>query len=54
LGSITGSAIIAGILGASDMDVDGLSLVFLLSFVAAVVAAVVSLGLRGRAPVSTA
>ena len=38
LGSITGSAIIAGILGASDMDVDGLSLVFLLSFVAAVVA----------------
>jgi hypothetical protein len=36
------------------MDVDGLSLVFLLSFVAAVVAAVVSLGLRGRAPVSTA
>ena len=53
LGSITGSAIIAGILGASDMDVDGLSLVFLLSFVAAVVAAVVSLGLRGRAPVST-
>ena len=51
LGSITGSAIIAGILGASDVDVDGLSLVFLLSFVAAVVAAVVSLGLRGRAAV---
>ena len=51
-GSIIGSAIIAGILGASDVDVDGLSLVFLLSFVAAVVAAVVSLGLRGRAAVS--
>ena len=52
LGSIIGSAIIAGILGASDVDVDGLSLVFLLSFVAAVVSAVVSLGLRGRAAVS--
>ena len=48
LGSIIGSAVIAGILGASDMDVDGLGLVFLLSFIAAVVAAVVSLGLRGR------
>ncbi|MAQ53946.1 MAG: hypothetical protein CL719_03695, partial [Chloroflexi bacterium] len=35
--SIIGSAIITGILGASDVDVDGLSLVFLLSFVAAVV-----------------
>jgi len=34
------------------VDVDGLSLVFLLSFVAAVVSAVVSLGLRGRAAVS--
>ena len=52
LGSIIGSAIIAGILGASGVDVDGLSLVFLLSFVAAVVSAVVSLGLRGRAAVS--
>ena len=52
LGSIIGSVIIAGILGASDVDVDGLSLVFLLSFVAAVVSAVVSLGLRGRAAVS--
>ena len=51
LGSIIGSAIIAGILGASDVDVDGLSMVFLLSFVAAVVAAVVSLGLRGRTAV---
>lgn len=49
LGSIIGSAVIAGILGASDVDVDGLGLVFLLSFVAAVIAAVVSLGLRGRA-----
>jgi len=52
LGSIIGSAIIAGILGASDVDVGGLSLVFLLAFVAAVVSAVVSLGLRGRAAVS--
>ena len=48
LGSIIGSAVIAGMLGASDMDVDGLGLVFLLSFISAVVAAVVSLGLRGR------
>ena len=30
LGSITGSAIIAGILGASDVDVDGLRLVFIM------------------------
>ncbi len=30
------------------MDVNGLGLVFLLSFISAVVAAVVSLGLRGR------
>jgi len=30
------------------MDVDGLVLAFLLSFISAVVAAVVSLGLRGR------
>ena len=39
---------IAGILGADKLDIDGLNLVFLMSFVAAVVAAVVSLGLRGR------
>ena len=45
---IIGSAAITGILGASDMDVDGLGLAFLLSFISAVVAAVVSLGLRGR------
>jgi len=45
---IIGSAAITGILGASDMDVDGLALAFLLSFISAVVAAVVSLGLRGR------
>ncbi len=48
LGSITGSAIIAGILGASDVDVDGLGLVFVLCLGAAVVAAVTSLGLKGR------
>jgi MFS family permease len=48
LGSIIGSAVIAGILGADKLDIDGLNLVFLMSFVAAIVAAVVSLGLRGR------
>ena len=52
LGSIIGSAVIAGILGASNVDVDGLGLVFLLSFAAAVAAAVVSLGLRGRTEAS--
>jgi len=41
-------AIIAGILGASDVDVDGLGWVFMMSFVAAVIATVASLGLRGR------
>ena len=46
---IIGSVVITGILGASDMDVNGgLGLVFLLSFISAGVAAVVSLGLRGR------
>jgi len=49
LGSIVGTALIAGILGANQVDVDGLGLVFLMSLVAAVLAAVVSLGLRGRA-----
>gem|GEM_PF-1803773 len=48
LGSIIGSAIIAGIVGANDLNVEGLGLVFLMSFVAAVVAAFVSLGLQGR------
>jgi len=41
--------VIAGILGADNLDIDGLNLVFLMSFVAAIVAAVVSLGLKGRA-----
>ena len=45
---IIGSAAIPGILGAREMDVDGLVLACLLSFISAVVAAVVSLGLRGR------
>lgn len=48
LGSITGSAVISGILGASYVDVDGLGLVFIMSLVAAVLAAIVSLGLKGR------
>ena len=45
---IIGSVVITGILVASDMDVAGLGLVFHLSFMSTVVAAVVSLGLRGR------
>ena len=48
LGSIAGSAVIAGILGASNVDVDGLGLVFPMCLIAAVLAAVFSLGLRGR------
>ena len=48
LGSIIGSAIIAGILSAGDFEADGVGLVFLLSFVAAVIATVASLGLKGR------
>ena len=40
--------VITGILGASDMDVAGLGLVFHLSFISTAVAAVVRLGLRGR------
>tara|TARA_B100000809_G_scaffold249086_1_gene279962 strand:+ start:1221 stop:1655 length:435 start_codon:yes stop_codon:yes gene_type:complete len=48
LGSIIGSAIIAGILGACDVDVDGLGLVFILCLGGAVVATVASLGLKGR------
>jgi len=47
LGSITGPAIIAGILGSSDVDVDGLGLVFMLRLGGAVVATVDSLGLKG-------
>jgi MFS family permease len=47
LGSITGPAIIAGILGSSDVDVDGLGLVFILCLGGAVVATVASLGLKG-------
>ncbi len=52
LGSITGSAIIAGILSAGDFEADGVGLVFLLSLVAAVIATVASLGLKGRTPES--
>jgi len=48
LGSIVGSAVIAGILGANNVGVDGLGLVFVLSLVAAFLATIASLGLRGR------
>ena len=48
LGSITGSGIIAGILEASDVDVEGLGLVFIMCLWASVVATVASLGLKGR------
>ncbi|HAA95393.1 MAG TPA: hypothetical protein DHW65_10045 [Dehalococcoidia bacterium] len=52
LGSITGSAIIAGILGADKADVDGLALVFVLSLSGALIAVVASLGLRSGRPVA--
>ena len=48
MGSIIGSAIIAGILGADRADVDGLGLVFFLALGASVIAIVASLGLRDR------
>ena len=48
LGSIVGTALIAGMLSANEVDVDGLRRVFLLSLVSAILAALVSLGLRGR------
>jgi DHA2 family methylenomycin A resistance protein-like MFS transporter len=48
LGSIVGSAVIAGILGADKTNVDGLGLVFLLSLFAAAIAAIASLGLVHR------
>jgi DHA2 family methylenomycin A resistance protein-like MFS transporter len=48
LGSIVGSAILAGALGAGRDDVDGIGLVFLIVFVAAVLSTVATLGLRAR------
>jgi EmrB/QacA subfamily drug resistance transporter len=45
LGSIVGSAIIAGILGADKSGVDGLGLVFLICLVASALATLASLGL---------
>ena len=52
LGSIAGSAIIAGILGSGQVDIDGLGAVFILVFVAAAVSAVASVGIRPRADTS--
>jgi EmrB/QacA subfamily drug resistance transporter len=46
LGSILGSAIIAGLIGADKGDIDGIGTVFIVSFVAAVLAMVTGLGLR--------
>jgi EmrB/QacA subfamily drug resistance transporter len=48
LGSIVGSAILAGLLGADRSDPDGLGRVFVVVFTAAVLATVVGLGLRAR------
>ena len=48
LGSIIGSAIIAGILGSSQTGIDGIGMVFILAFVAAVLSAISSAGLRAR------
>ncbi len=47
LGSITGSAVIAGVLGAGQVG-EAISLVFYLSLVAAGIAAVATLGLQQR------
>jgi len=46
LGSIVGSAILAGLLGADRSNVDGLRIVFLVVSVSAVLATFVSIGLR--------
>ena len=48
LGSIVGSALLAGLLGTDRADLDGLDTVFAIVFVAAVLAAFASLGLRPR------
>ena len=53
LGSIIGSAVIAAILGGDKTNVEGLGWVFLLSLVAAVIAAAASLGLTHRKPEAT-
>lgn len=48
LGSIVGSAMLAGLLGSSRRDMDGLGLVFVIVLTAALLATVVGLGLRAR------
>ena len=48
IGSIVGSAIMAGLLGADNGDTSGVGAVFLVVVVASVVATVASLGLRAR------
>jgi MFS family permease len=48
LGSIVGSAILAGLVGAGRSDVDGLGRVFVIVLMAAALATVAGLGLRAR------
>ena len=48
LGSILGSAILAGLLGADRSDVDGLSAAFVMVLAAAILALISGLGLRAR------
>lgn len=48
LGSISGTAILVGFLGADRSDTSGLAVVFVIVFAAAVLATLVSLGLRAR------
>ncbi len=48
LGSIVGSAILAGLMGADRTDADGLSRVFVIVLMAASLATVISIGLRAR------
>ncbi len=48
LGSILGAAILVGLLGANRSDTSGLAVVFVIVFVAAALATLVSLGLRAR------
>jgi len=48
LGSIVGSAILAGLLGADRSNADGLSRVFVIVLTAAALATVVGIGLQAR------
>ena len=48
LGSILGATILVGLLGVDRSDTNGLAVVFVIVFAAAVLATLVSLGLRAR------